>query len=135
LSFFNFSAKDDWKIDNSSGVQKCGFYGNNSLILTTECRQTKDCFYWYQQVLPTNGSTACKLAVGSLGSCCPQLPNLIRMELTRIDGVGDPFEGSIVTLNCRTYQYASSSTPPTWSYQINGKGQMKKIYEINPPEG
>jgi hypothetical protein len=76
LSFFNFSAKDDWKIDNSSGVQKCGFYGNNSLILTTECRQTKDCFYWYQQVLPTNGSTACKLAVGSLGSCCPQVPKV-----------------------------------------------------------
>jgi hypothetical protein len=74
LSFFNFSAKDDWKIDNSSGVQKCGFYGNNSLILATECQQAIDCSYWYELVLPTNGSTACKLADGNSGFCCPQLP-------------------------------------------------------------
>ncbi len=57
------------------------------------------------------------------------------MELTRIDGVGDPLEGSNVTLSCRTYQYTASSTPPKWSYQINGNGQMKIIDEINPPEG
>ena len=57
------------------------------------------------------------------------------MELARIDGVRDPLEGSNVTLSCRTYQYAASSTPPIWSYQIDGKGQMQIIDEINPPEG
>jgi hypothetical protein len=60
------------------------------------------------------------------------------MELARIDGVGDPLEGSNVTLSCRTYQYTASSTPPIWSYysyQINGNGQMRIIDEINPPEG
>ncbi|XP_046647707.1 uncharacterized protein LOC124337722 [Daphnia pulicaria] len=69
-------AKDDWKNDNSSGAQNCGFYGNDSLILTTECRQAKDCSYWYEQVLPTNGSTSCKLVDGSSGSCCPENPKL-----------------------------------------------------------
>lgn len=57
------------------------------------------------------------------------------MELTRTDGEGDPFEGSNVTLSCRTYQYTASSTPPKWSYQINGNGQMQIVDEINPPEG
>ena len=55
------------------------------------------------------------------------------MELARIDGVRDPLEGSNVTLSCRTYQYATSSTPPIWSF--DGKGQMQIIDEINPPEG
>ncbi|XP_046459913.1 mast/stem cell growth factor receptor Kit-like isoform X2 [Daphnia pulex] len=357
--FGSESGKDDWKSINGSGTQNCGFYGNNSLILTTECRQAKDCSFWYQQVLHTNGSTACKLADGSSGSCCPEIPKLTEisketqyirmipgggeriidagttltltcvyafenenqrntfnfsweipdylsknaelsdldnrlrktfgrnethmtstlslantrardtgnfgcrgipygfentftvnqyvyvfndtelviveaneyyfdiplgvsnypincksnhpdvnvsliyqqkytaraknlpepksdllsdpnsnwsfeirnglklkkskiddngifncigtyknkkhtsglflfiagMELARIDGVGDPLEGSNVTLSCRTYQYAASSTPPIWSYQIDGKGQMQIIDEINPPEG
>jgi hypothetical protein len=44
-------------------------------------------------------------------------------------------EGSNVTLSCRTYQYTASSTPPKWSYQINGNGKMQIIDEINPPEG
>jgi hypothetical protein len=57
------------------------------------------------------------------------------MELTRTDGEDDPFEGSNVTLSCRTYQYTRFSTPPIWSYQINGNGQMQIIEEINPPEG
>ena len=57
------------------------------------------------------------------------------MELARIDGVGDPLEGSNVTLSCRTYQYTASSTPPKWSYQINGNGKMQIIDGINPPEG
>jgi hypothetical protein len=57
------------------------------------------------------------------------------MELARIDGVRDPLEGSNVTLSCRTYQYTASSTPPKWSYQINGNGKMQIIDEINPPEG
>ncbi len=57
------------------------------------------------------------------------------MELARIDGVGDPLEGSNVTLSCRTYQYTASSTPPKWSYQINRNRQMQIIEEINPPEG
>jgi hypothetical protein len=58
------------------------------------------------------------------------------MELTRIDDVaGDPFEGSNVTLSCRTYGNTASSTPPKWFYQINGKGPMHIINETNPPEG
>jgi hypothetical protein len=57
------------------------------------------------------------------------------MELARIDGVRDPLEGSNVTLSCRTYQYTKNSYPPKWSYQIDGKGQMQIIDEINPPEG
>jgi hypothetical protein len=57
------------------------------------------------------------------------------MELARIDGVGDPLEGSNVTLSCRTYTYTENSTPPKLSYQIKGNGQMKIIDEINPPEG
>jgi hypothetical protein len=57
------------------------------------------------------------------------------MELTRTDGEDDPFEGSNVTLSCRTYQYTRFSTPPIWSYQINGNGQMQIIEEINTSEG
>jgi hypothetical protein len=57
------------------------------------------------------------------------------MELAKIDGANDPFEGSNVSLSCRTYQYAASSTPPIWSYQINGNGQMQIIEEMNPSEG
>jgi hypothetical protein len=57
------------------------------------------------------------------------------MELARIDGLGDPLEGSNVTLSCRTYQYTAYSTPPIWSYQINGNGQMQIIEEMNPSEG
>jgi hypothetical protein len=68
------SGGDDWKSNSSSGIQNCDFYGNNSLILTTECRQAQDCSFWYEQVRPTEGSSACKLVDGSSGSCCPQLP-------------------------------------------------------------
>jgi hypothetical protein len=57
------------------------------------------------------------------------------MELTRVDGEGDPFEGSNVTLSCRTYKYTKFSTPPKWSYRINGKQQIHLIDENNPPEG
>jgi hypothetical protein len=64
---------DDWKSTSEIGVNTCGFYGNGSLIFTTECRQTKDCSLWYGQVPPANGSTDCKLVDGSSGSCCPDL--------------------------------------------------------------
>jgi hypothetical protein len=57
------------------------------------------------------------------------------MELAKIDGANDPFEGSNVSLSCRTYQNSATSTPPKWSYQINGNGKMQIIDEINPPEG
>jgi hypothetical protein len=67
---------DDWNSSIESSANTCGFHGNGSLIFTTECRQTKDCSLWYDQVLPTNGSTACKLVDGSSGSCCPD--NLIK---------------------------------------------------------
>ena len=40
------------------------------MVITTDCQQDKDCSFWYDQVLPTNGS-ACKLIDGSSGSCCP----------------------------------------------------------------
>ena len=68
--------RDDWKSISRSGVHNCGFYGNDHLILTTECRQTKDCSFWYEQVIPTNGSTACKLLDGNSGLCCPVLPKI-----------------------------------------------------------
>ena len=74
LTPFFYSGKDDWKTISGSGTHDCGFYGNNSLILTTECRQAQDCSFWYEQVRPTEGSSACKLVDGSSGSCCPQLP-------------------------------------------------------------
>ncbi|EFX87042.1 hypothetical protein DAPPUDRAFT_235923 [Daphnia pulex] len=45
--FQKYYRSDDWK--SGSGVQNCGFYGNNSLILTTECRQAQDCS-WYEQL-------------------------------------------------------------------------------------
>jgi hypothetical protein len=76
LTPFFYSGKDDWKTISGSGTHDCGFYGNNSLILTAECRQAKDCSFWYEQVLSTNGSKACKLVDGSFGSCCPQLPKI-----------------------------------------------------------
>ena len=59
----------------------------------------------------------------------------IGMELNRTDGVGDPVEGSNVNLMCRTYVYTASSTPPKWSYQINGSGKLEIINQTNPPEG
>ena len=59
----------------------------------------------------------------------------IGMELNRTDGVGDPVEGSNVNLMCRTYVYTASFSPPKWSYQINGNGQMRIIDETNPFEG
>ena len=59
----------------------------------------------------------------------------IGMELNRTDGVGDPVEGSNVNLMCRTYVYNASFSPPKWSYQINGSGQMRIINETNQFEG
>ena len=64
-----------------------------------------------------------------------QNENQIGMELTRVDGVGDPFEGSNVTLSCRTYSYTTSFTPPRWSYRVHGKEQFNNIDGNNPPEG
>lgn len=39
----------------------------------SECRPAKDCAIWYDIVLSTPG-TACKLADGYPGTCCPDLP-------------------------------------------------------------
>lgn len=65
-----------------------------------------------------------------------QNENLIGMELKGVDGAGDRyFEGIDVTLICRTYQYTKFSSPPNWSYRINGKEQIHIIDENNPPEG
>jgi hypothetical protein len=71
-----YSGRDDWKSTSESGAHSCSFYGNDSLILTIDCRQAEDCSLWYDQVLPTNGSTACKLLDGNSGSCCPVLPKI-----------------------------------------------------------
>jgi hypothetical protein len=68
---------------------------------------------------------------------CIQLRNVyIGIELTRIGEPDDPLEGSNITLICRTL-FAEIKFPssPEWAYQFNGTGKMKKINEMNPPEG
>ena len=68
---------------------------------------------------------------------CIQLRNVyLGIELTRIGEPDDPLEGSNITLICRTlFAEIKFPSPPEWAYQINGTGKMKKIYEMNPPEG
>jgi hypothetical protein len=64
-----FLASSDWK---PNGVD-CEYFGNDGWIFTERCQQPKDCSLWYDQVLPTNGSSGCKLVDESSGSCCPEL--------------------------------------------------------------
>ncbi|XP_046640460.1 mast/stem cell growth factor receptor Kit-like isoform X4 [Daphnia pulicaria] len=100
--------RDDWKSTSESGAHSCSFYGNDSLILTTDCRQAEDCSLWYDQVLPTNGSTACKLLDGNSGSCCPVLPKItikFHEETQYIKMIPDEREriidaGTNLTLTC-----------------------------------
>ena len=68
---------------------------------------------------------------------CIQLRNVyIGIELTRIGEPDDPLEGSNITLICRTlFAEIKFPSPPEWAYQFNGTGKMKKINEMNPPEG
>ena len=67
---------------------------------------------------------------------CIQFEKYLGIELTRVGEPDDPLEGSNITIICRTlFAEIKFPSPPEWAYQINGTGKMKKINEMNPPEG
>ncbi|KAK4010278.1 hypothetical protein OUZ56_019424 [Daphnia magna] len=58
------------------------------------------------------------------------------MELERIGDSDGPFEGSNVTLICRTiYPEVKFPAPPEWAYQVNNTGRLQVINEAIPPKG
>lgn len=58
------------------------------------------------------------------------------MELERIGDSDGPFEGSNVTLICRTiYPEVKFPAPPEWAYQVNTTGRLQVINEAIPPKG
>ncbi|XP_046459939.1 mast/stem cell growth factor receptor Kit-like isoform X2 [Daphnia pulex] len=131
------TGNDDWETVNSSGVENCGFYGNGSLILTAECRQAKDCSYWYQQVLSTNGSTACKLADGSSGLCCPEIPKLTEVpkETQYIRMIPDGSEriidaGTTLTLTC-VYAFENENQRNTFNFSWEIPDYLSKNAELS----